>query len=189
MTTQEVVRPPITLQSQDGTINVYPILADHNPHFKNIKFFSGSKTEPMNYFTDPFGKTNANDWLEGNTFSFMIDYLGREGNIDFRIFIQSSSCNPPAGIPPAALLKDKPVDLAFLGVASFQFSPDYPCTLLQAIHPKEVVWIHWEDFFRKYSKEPKTIRGTDVVKFFELPCVKPYKTKALLPWPGVGYRL
>ena len=110
MTTQEVVSPPITLQSQDGTINVYPILADHNPHVKNISFFSGSKTEPINYFTDPFGKTKANDWLEGNTFSFLIDYVSREGNIDFRIFIQSSTCNPPAGIPPAALLKDKPVD-------------------------------------------------------------------------------
>jgi len=187
MTTQEVMRPPITLQSQDGTINVYPILADHNPHFKNISFFSGSKTEPINYFTNAFGKTKANDWLEGNTFSFLIDYLGRDGHIDFRIFIQSSSCNPPAGVPPTALLKDKSVDLAFLTPASFHFSPDYPCTLLQAVNPKEIVWIHWEDFFRKYSKDPKTLRGTDMVKFFDLPCVKPYKAKALLPWPGVAY--
>jgi hypothetical protein len=75
--------------------------------------------------------------------------------------------------------------MAFLGVVSYQFSSDYPCSLLQALKPKEVVWIHWEDFFRKYTKEPKTIRGTDVVKFFDLPCVKPYKSKALLPWPGV----
>ncbi|HET6540649.1 MAG TPA: hypothetical protein VFG46_09205 [Chryseolinea sp.] len=187
MTTQEVTRPPITLQSQHGTINVYPILGDHNPHFKNISFFSGSKTEPANYFTDPFGKTSANDWLEGNTFSFLIDYVGRDGTIDFRIFIQSSTCNPPAGIPSPALLKDKAVDVAFLGLASFHFSPDYPCTLLQAIDPKEIVWIHWEDLFRKYSKEPKTLRGTDLVKFFDLPCVKPYKAKALLPWPRAGY--
>ena len=187
MTTQEVTRPPITLQSQEGTINVYPILGDHNPHFKNISFFNGSKTEPTNYYTDPFGKTSVNDWLEGNTFSFLIDYVGHEGIIDFRIFIQSSTCNPPAGIPPPALLKGKAVDLAFLGLASFPFSPDYPCTLLQAIDPKEIVWIHWEDFFRKYSKEPRILRGTDLVKFFDLPCVKPYKAKALLPWPGVGY--
>jgi len=83
--------------------------------------------------------------------------------------------------------KDKSVDLAFLTLASFHFSPDYPCTLLRAINPTEIVWIHWEDFFRKYSKDPKTLRGTDIVKFFELPCVKPYKAKALLPWPGVGF--
>jgi hypothetical protein len=187
MTTQEVTRPPITLQSQHGTINVYPILADHNPHFKNISFFSGSKTEPTNYDTARLRKTSANEWLEGNIFAFLIDYVGLDGTIEFRLFIQSSSCNPPAGIPPPALLKDKAVDLAFLGTASFHFSPDYPCTLLQAIHPKEIVWIHWEDLFRKYSKEPKTVRGTDLVKFFDLPCVKPYKAKALLPWPRSGY--
>ena len=58
---------------------------------------------------------------------------------------------------------------------------------MQAIQAKEIVWIHWEDFFRKYSKDPKTLRGTDVVKFFDIPCVKPYKPKALLPWPGAGY--
>jgi hypothetical protein len=127
--------------------------------------------------------------LEGNTFSFLIDYLDATGNIDLRIFIQSSSGNPPAGIPPLALVKNHPVDLAFLGMASYHFSSEYPCTLLEAIKPKEVVWIHWEDFFRKYTKKPKTVRGTDVVGFFDIPCVKPYKEnkKILLPWPGVTY--
>ena len=187
MTTEEKQRPPIALETPHGKINIYPILAEHNPHVKNVKFFSGSKTKPVAGFTDPFGKTSANDWLEGNTFSFLIDYLDRSGNIEFRIFVQSSSSNPPAGIPPVALLEEREVDLAFLGVASFQFSPDYPCTLLERIQPREVVWIHWEDFFRKYTKDPKTVRGTDVVKFFNLPCVKPYKAKALLPWPGVSY--
>src|SRR5688572_1389819 len=69
MTTQEVSRPPIVLQSTQGAIHVYPILGDHNPHFNNIKFFSGSKTEATNYFNDPFEKTSVNEWLEGNTFS------------------------------------------------------------------------------------------------------------------------
>ena len=187
MTTQEVTRKPIVLKNDDQAVHVYPILGDHNPHFNNIKFFSGSKTEPVGYFDDPFAKTGVNEWLDGNTFSFLIDYLGKDGVIDLRIFIQSSSCNAPAGVPPATLLKGRPVDLAFLGLASFHFSPDYPCALLKEIQPKEIVWIHWEDFFRKYSKEPKTLRRTDLVKFFNLPCVKPYKSKALLPWPGVGY--
>ena len=185
MTTQEVSRPPIELKTSRGKINIYPILSEHNPHFKNIKFFSGSKTTAVDYFQNPYQKTRANDWLEGNTFSFLVDYIDAAGGIEVRIFIQSSSCNPPAGIPPAHLLQNRSVDMAFLGVVSYQFSPDYPCSLLQALKPKEVVWIHWEDFFRKYTKKPKTIRGTDVVKFFDLPCVKPYKSKALLPWPGV----
>ncbi len=185
MTTQEVERPPIELELSTGKIHIYPILADHNPHFKNIKFFSGSITTPVDDFRNPYQKTRANDWLEGRTFSFLVDYINSDGDIEFRMFIQSSSCIPPAGIPPLQLLQKRDVDMAFLGVASYQFSPDYPCSLLQALRPKEVVWIHWEDFFRKYTKKPKTVRGTDVVKFFNLPCVNSYKSKALLPWPGV----
>ena len=187
MTTQEITRPPIVLNTLKGKINIYPILAEHNPHFKNIKFFSGSKAKPVDDYKDPYQKTRANDWLEGNTFSFLIDYMDAGGKIEFRIFVQSSSCNPPAGIPPAELLQHRNVDMAFLGVVSHHFSPDYPCTLLQSLKPKEVVWIHWEDFFRKYSKKPKTVRGTDVVKFFDLPCVSPYKAKALLPLPGITF--
>lgn len=189
MSTQDVNRPPIVIPTGSGKIHIYPILAEHNPHFKNIKFFSGSKTKPAADYTNAYGKTRANDWLEGNVFSFLIDYLDNAGRIDFRIFVQSSSCNPPAGIPAAELLREKPVDLAFLGLVSFHFSNEYPCTLIEAINPKEVVWIHWEDFFRKYTKKPKTVRGTDVTKFFELPCVRPYKSKALLPWPGVTYKI
>jgi hypothetical protein len=196
MTTKEITRAPIELDIDQGKIRVYPILSEHNPHVKYIKFFSGSKTHPVADFKNPYQKTRANDWLEGNTFSFLIDYLNEVGTIDFRIFIQSSSCNPMAGIPPAELLKRKQVDLAFLGVASYHFSPDYPCTLLSALtalaseskSPK-VVWIHWEDFFRNYSRKPKSVRATDVVNFFDKPCVRPYKADALLPWPGVVYDL
>ncbi len=189
MTTREVKRPPIELQTQGGKIHIYPILSEHNPHFKNIKFFSGRNTKPILDFKDVYGKTYANDWLEGNTFSFLIDYLDANGTVEFRIFVQSSSCSPPAGIPPPDLLKDKEVDLAFLGVVSYHFSPDYPCTLLNAIKPKQIVWVHWEDFFRKYTKDPKTVRGTDVVNFFELPCVQPYQSKGFLPWPGVKFEI
>jgi hypothetical protein len=185
MTTHEVTRAPIVLKAQSGKIHVYPIFAEHNPHFKSIKFFSGSKVKPVDDYKDPYQKTKANDWLEGNTFSFLIDYIDANGEIEFRMFVQSSSCNPPAGIPPEELLRKRNVDMAFLGVVSHHFSPDYPCTLLASLNPKEVVWIHWEDFFRKYSKKPRTVRGTDVVKFFDVPCVTPYKSKALIPWPGV----
>lgn len=184
MTTREISRPPIELRTMNGKVHIYPILSDHNPHIKNIKFFSGGMTRPATQFTMPYAKTRANDWLEGNTFSFLIDYLDAQGSIELRIFIQSSSCSPPAGIPPAALLNSKPVDVAFLGLVSYQFSPDYPCTLLNAIRPEKVVWIHWEDFFRRYTKKPKTVRGTDVVKFFGIPCVSDYKSKAFLPLPG-----
>lgn len=190
MTTQEMTaaRPPIKLVTATGGINVYPILADHNPHVKNIKFFDGDVTQPNTCFENAFDKTKANDWLEGNTFAFVIDYLDQQGNIVLRFFIQSSSCNPMAGIPPKTIPQHK-VDIAFLGIASYEASPDYPSTLIMALDPTKIVWIHWEDFFRKYTKEPKTVRATNVPGFFNLPAVEAVKSKSYLPWPRAIFEL
>jgi hypothetical protein len=186
--TSEVASAPIELKTDNGVIRVYPVLADHNPHFRNIKFFSGSQEKPTFELSAPYAASKANLWLEGNTFSFLIDYVNGKGDIEFRTFVQSSSCNPPAGIPPASLLS-RPVDLACLGVVSYKFSPGYPCALLEAIEPREVLWIHWEDFFRKYTKKPKTVRGTDVPQFFSLPCVRPFHNSGKLLWPRVKMTL
>jgi hypothetical protein len=185
MTTQDMVRPPIVVTTKTGRkINVYPILADHNPHLKNIKAFAGSTTRPLKYFTKPYDKTRANDWLEGSTFSFVIDYLGAADAIELRLFVQSSSCNPPAGIPPLALRQLKKVDVAFLGVASYEASPDYPKELLSLLTPGKVVWIHWEDFFRSYSKDPKTVRATNVRRFFQEE-VSHLPYDSYTPWPRI----
>lgn len=179
--TKNCVEPPIRIGEK---IRVYPILAKHNPHTHNIKFFDGSLAQPLPYFNDPYDKTKANDWLEGNTFSFLIDYLDAQGKIELRLFVQSSSCGPPAGIPPDSLLKERPVDVAFLGVASYEASPFYPDRLIEKMEPQQIVWIHWEDFFRKYDKKaPKTVRSTNVARFFQKPIVQQYRGKFVMPWP------
>ena len=188
MTTNEITRPPIELIMSNGKVNVFPILADHNPHFKHIKTFDGDITVPLTSFKKPYDKTRANDWLEGNTFSFVVDYVNNQNIIELRLFIQSSSCNPMYGIPPSTLPKHD-VDIALLGVASYEASPLYPQVLLDSLNPKKVVWIHWEDFFRKYTKEPKTVRATDVPAFFELKEVKVVKDCAYLPWPRAVFEV
>ncbi len=188
MTKTDVIRHPFVVPLDDGsTIQVRPILADHNPHFRHVKFFSGSQKKPVHEFADPFQKSAANLWLEGNTFSFLIDFVRPDGTIDYRVFIQSSSCDPPAGIPPAELLS-RPVDLALLGVVSYQYSPEYPCAQLNLLAPSEIIWLHWEDFFRKYDRKPKTVRGTDIPGFFNLPCVKDYPVTGRVMWPGTTIR-
>jgi hypothetical protein len=188
MVTQEAVPDPVIISREKGSILIYPIVSKHNPHFRNVKFFSGEQSKPVNDFQEPYDRSKANLWLEGNTFSFLIDFVDEKGIIDLRVFVQSSSCNPPAGIPPQ-VLRSRPVDLAFIGIASYGFSPDYPDDLLQAISPRQVIWIHWEDFFRRYTKEPKTVRGTDVPGFFELPCIQPYKISGKILWPRVKLQL
>lgn len=185
MSTPERENEPFVLQSMNGNkIKVYPILAQHNPHVGHIKAFDGAVVNPVDSFTTPYKKTHGNDWLEGNTFSFLIDYLNSEDSIELRVFVQSSSCNPNAGFPPKRLLGKKQIDVAFLGVSSYGASPHYPDSLLNTIHSKNIVWIHWEDFFRKYTKPAKTVRGTDVPCFFNQLCKKQHTQNWCTPYPG-----
>lgn len=179
----------ILIQGTNGLVRIQPIESEHNPHFRNVKFFDGRHTSPTDGPERPHDKSSANLWLEGNTFSFLIDFLTPDNEIEFRVFIQSSSCHAPAGIPSAEQLGDRPIDLAFVGLVSYAFSPPYPCDLLDRIQPRNVVWVHWEDFFRKYNRKPKTVRGTDVPVFFNIPCVKKYEETGKIVWPRVGFEV
>jgi hypothetical protein len=114
--------------------------------------------------------------------------LDKDDKIELRIFVQSSSCNPMSGIPPNTL-PEHPVDIAFLGVASYQESPDYPMVLLDSLNPKKVVWIHWEDFFRNYKRKPKTVRATKVPAFFRKKEVSDIANKSYLPWPRAVFKV
>lgn len=179
---------PFEIQTSSGSIRIYPVRADHNPHFRHVKFFSGAQPNPVDDLRDAEGKTKANLWLEGNTFSFLIDFIAPDGSVDFRAFVQSSSCHPPAGIPPDAL-REREVDIAFLGVVSYHFSPGFPCELMKAIRPRKIMWIHWEDFFRRYDRKPKTVRGSDISGFFRIPCVDSRKKSDKILWPRVNMTL
>lgn len=176
----------IDLPGADGSmIRVYPILAAHNPHMRNIKLFSGSVTEPLLTFRDPLGKTNVNHWLEGRTLSFLID-IEHDNRIVYRIFVQSSSCHFPDGLPPLSLLSAKPVDLAILGVASYHFSEaSYPCGYLEQLKPRHLMFIHWEDFFRPYNRPPKSVLKNDIPRFFNKVLEQCKPAGYILPAPGV----
>ena len=175
----------VNFNTSDGSVlRVYPILAAHNPHTKNIKLFSGSVMHPAKEYNDPEKKTRIDNWLEGRTLSFLID-IEKDNTILFRLFVQSSSAYYPDGLPPEILLSKRPVDLAVLGVASYHFSETtYPCEYVKKLQPKNVMFIHWEDFFRPYNRKPKSILKNDLPRFFNeiIPACIP---KYILPVPGV----
>lgn len=156
----------VEFSNGQSSIRVYPIFADHNPHSRNIKLFAGSAVKPPKRFQKYSDKTSVNDWLEGQTLSFLIDFL-KGDSIYFRMFIQSSTCQFPNGMPPSGLLNEKSIDLAVLGIASYHFSENtYPCEFLQTLQPKRLMFIHWEDFFRKLHQRPKAVKTNDVARFF-----------------------
>jgi hypothetical protein len=186
MSVRDLQGKSIDLPAIDGSVTkVYPILAAHNPHMKNIKLFSGSLMRPPSKFRKPSDKTSVHQWLEGRTLSFLID-IEKGGEIVFRMFIQSSSAHYPDGMPPADLLSRKKVDLAVLGIASYHFSEaTYPCAYMEQMQPRHIMFIHWEDFFRKYGRRPRTVLKNNVARFFTdiLPACN--DGRYILPAPGV----
>lgn len=188
MSVREAPGQAIRFVSSTGTtLNVYPILGNHNPQAYHVRFFSGSHHESLKRLKTPEDKTNVNDWLEGRTLSFLID-LEKEGKVFYRIFIQSSSCAFPDGVPPSSMLAVRDVDLAILGVASYAYSEaTYPCEYLKTLKAKRALFIHWEDFFRRYHKKPKTVRRTDVKAFVAKVQTECAPQEFFLPLPGSVY--
>lgn len=179
---------PVKIPTRSGAITVTPIRAAHNPHAFCIKFFARCRKKPLDYFTNPYQKTRPWAWREGQTFSFLIDFTDSEGTIQYRIFVQSNSCDPiPENMPSKELLASRPVDLAFLGVASYHFSKGYPDNLVAHLQPRNIAWVHWEDFFGQKGGEFHTVRMTNVQKF-----LKAKRNKfppQFWPLPGAGFRI
>ena len=146
------------------------IPSGHAPHAKIFGIpFQGMQGDigpkGVKGFDAPDYQARFGSWKEGEDYSFVIEIERDNNERPFRIFIQSSSCEPSAGIPELA--QDEQIDLAFIGVASANNVPDYPITLLQAIKPHYVVLIHWEDFFRSYELQPKIVRATRFTTFLD----------------------
>jgi hypothetical protein len=175
----------------NSKVRVLPIESSHAPHFLKIEMMSGEVgergIEGLSLATDT---TKATRWKRGNVYSYLFDFLS-EGKIEQRIFIQSSSCEFPYGVPPSSELAERKVDVAFIGVASAQNVKDYPQSLIKLLNPEKIVLIHWEDFFLPYGRPPKTVRFTNFNRFFKRLSkamnlkVDQMKGKVLMPKPGM----
>lgn len=146
-----------------GGVRILPILSQHAAHVGHIKAFTGEYNGQLR--RKGALKSHISDWREGKTLAYLVDFLDGD-DIDFRLFIQTSSSDAPLGLPPKKLLNQRSVDLAILGVASYHNSNDYPKFLITQMNPSAVLFVHWENFFQGYRKEkPRTVIGTDVKAF------------------------
>ena len=148
-------------------MRVMPIESQHAPHFYSIKLMKHcTPKENFGERTKAHTKTKALKWREGRTYSFLLDVFDDEKKDTLRIFIQTSSCNPPYGFPPAAELGKKNVDIAFLCVASYAYVDNYPESILTLLKPKKTILVHWENFFKDmYVENPKSVPGTKLKPF------------------------
>ena len=154
--------------STDSTCRFMPVEYEHAPHFKmgffTLKFYKGDYNLP------PQDLSKADEWLEGKTYSYIIDFL-KNGKVDKRIYVLSGgAANPNIGfVSQIEGLKETSIDLMVLCVASHANVKNYPQAIIEAHTPSYVLGVHWEDFFVQYASEKhnKAVRMTNVPKFFD----------------------
>jgi len=145
----------------DRSIRFMALRSEHAPHFLGIKMFGGSVDQDQERLP-----RTAYGWKEGQTFAFLIDFLGTDGHVRLRLHYQDAGSTPPAGfVPPPDAVAAEPVDVAVLCVASFEQVDDYPEAIVRQLQPHTVVLGHWENFFRSPDLPLRAVPLTDTKTF------------------------
>lgn len=170
----------------DSTIRFMAIESDHGAHYRGIHLMKGEVEANLQRVP-----TRAWGWKEGETLAYLIDFLGPQGAIDFRIHYQDAFSHYPLGAPPDFAPPDSHrLDLAITCVDTRFQVPGYPEALLRNHRPRYVIFGHWENFFRSPLKPPWTRSSSLRVRRF-IPGVLdalPPDTDWIVPLPGALYR-
>jgi hypothetical protein len=177
---------PGTWVSAGPRLRFMALLSEHAPIIAHLKFFEGTYSAPLQALP-----TRAFGWREGQTLAYLIDFLSADGQaVDFRVHYQDAASTPPLGFPPAfAQPQDqRRVDLAILCMPGFDQVANYPEGIMKRLNPRNVVIIHWEDFFARLPEEGKDLRTVpteDAQGFLaRLQPVMPAGASFKLPAPG-----
>ncbi|UCH62666.1 MAG: hypothetical protein JSU77_12910 [Fidelibacterota bacterium] len=169
----------------DSTIRFMAVESDHGPHFLGIHMMKGEVPPGLKQIPK-----SAWYWREGRTFAYLIDLLGVDGSIDFRIHYQDATSHYPLGAPPRFASQDTHrLDLAIICVDTWDQVPDYPEALFRNHRPRHVIFGHWENFFRSPLKSPWTRFSSLRLRQF-IPSVVdalPADSKWVIPEPGAVY--
>ena len=143
-----------------GSVRVMPLRSYHAPHFNGYTLYQGRRARPLTSVP-----RTAEEWLDGDTFAFIVDFLDRAGSIAFRVYYQDAVVAPPLGFAPEELMADRSADVAILVPATFDQVDWHPEAIIENLRPRRVVLGHWEDFFTPIDEPTKSLRNTDLEHF------------------------
>jgi hypothetical protein len=124
-------------------VRLMPVCTTHPPQIGTTHFAPGSiDTDQCDV------PPAASGWLEGQTISYVIDFLDAAGAPAFRIYYQDAPATMPIGQVPAHVLAERRVDLAILCVGSNDAVLNQPTDILANLTPRFVVSGHWENFLQ-----------------------------------------
>lgn len=141
-------------------VRVMALRSRHAPHFEGYTLYAGRRLRPLDEMP-----SNAAEWLDGETYAFLVDFLDADGGVAFRVYYQDAVVAPPYGSAPEALIEERPVDVALLVPATFDQVDWHPEALVENLRPRRVVLGHWEDFFVPVETPARSIRLTDLDHF------------------------
>ncbi len=155
----------------DSTIRFMAIASGHGPHAVGIHVMKGKI--PNHLRSVP---RSAWKWKEGETLAYLIDFMGEDGSIDFRIHYTDATQPQRMGfIPDLAPEDTHRVDLAIVCAGSAHVLGEYPYDITVDLKPRHVMIGHWEDFFISPLKKPRRLRFLHLEEFID------NLEKALLP--------
>ncbi|MBL4796483.1 MAG: hypothetical protein JKY50_03620 [Oleispira sp.] len=150
--------------NNNRSIRFMAIKSTHAPHFMGINIMTGTYDEDLEEL--PW---HAFGWKEGQTLSYLIDFLGPQEEILHRVYYQDAASQEPLGLLPKLVAKDKKrVDIAIITPASFSQVDNYPESIMQSSQARHYILGHWEDFFANQEQEEQYfVRAIDADDFFK----------------------
>lgn len=143
-----------------GNVRILPLRSHHAPHFDGYTLYQGTRDDPLE--EEP---TLAREWLDGHTLAFLIDFLGEDGEVAFRVYYQDAVVAPPLGFAPDALIAERPVDVAIFVPATFDQVDWHPEAFVENLDPARILLGHWEDFFIPVDAPTRSIFLSDIGHF------------------------
>jgi L-ascorbate metabolism protein UlaG (beta-lactamase superfamily) len=147
------------LQYGDG-VRVMALRSHHAPHFDGYTLYRGTRDTPRT--EEPAWAT---DWVDGETYAFLIDFMASADSVAYRVYYQDAVAPAPAGFAPAALIAERPVDVAILVPATFDQVDWHPEAFVENLRPRRVLLGHWEDFFSPMDAPARSMLLTDIRHF------------------------
>ncbi|MCB9682149.1 MAG: MBL fold metallo-hydrolase [Alphaproteobacteria bacterium] len=145
-----VDRPGRWLDLAQGRLRVLPILSGHPDNIPGIHLYR--RQLDADRVTPP---VKASHFQEGLTLAYLVDWLDDAGAITFRVYVETSSTGPPAGLAPPEVFAERPADVALLAMDCATFHARGEPSILDHLDARQVVFCHWGDFFRPKDAEPR----------------------------------
>lgn len=142
------LRPGEWFPSADAPIRFMALKSNHPPNIYLLGAFPytyarGSVKNPRRSLP-----RTPRGWKLGETYAYLIDIMGPEGQPIFRIFFQDAAAEPENSVLPPLLPNDqRRVDVAIICAGNAEYATGYPALMLREMDPKHVIVSHWENFF------------------------------------------